>query len=155
MTVRNIVSAGSYKFRRQIALAGLEYKASWVALKAQSRVGFLSITRTSWSFESSQILHRNKWISCSMLAEGAGQGLLQKTNATNASGNIILGDIGVYTQQEACHNLLSMVHLLNLVRLGNSGYHRNKKASNYVKYLQYKLLAFGPPLRPLGLDSLT
>ncbi|XP_027362836.1 ATP-dependent 6-phosphofructokinase 5, chloroplastic-like [Abrus precatorius] len=33
-------------------------------------------------------------------AEGAGQNLLQKTNATDASGNIIFGDIGVYIQQE-------------------------------------------------------
>ncbi|KAJ1399532.1 Pyrophosphate-dependent phosphofructokinase [Sesbania bispinosa] len=34
------------------------------------------------------------------VAEGAGQNLLQKTNATDASGNTVLGDIGVYTQQE-------------------------------------------------------
>ncbi|XP_004489766.1 ATP-dependent 6-phosphofructokinase 5, chloroplastic [Cicer arietinum] len=34
------------------------------------------------------------------VAEGAGQNLLQKTNATDASGNIIFGDIGVYIQQE-------------------------------------------------------
>ncbi|XP_058087973.1 ATP-dependent 6-phosphofructokinase 5, chloroplastic [Magnolia sinica] len=34
------------------------------------------------------------------VAEGAGQDLLKKTNATDASGNIVLGDIGVYTQQE-------------------------------------------------------
>nr|KYP42442.1 hypothetical protein KK1_036131 [Cajanus cajan] len=34
------------------------------------------------------------------VAEGAGQNLLQKTNATDASGNIVFGDIGVYIQQE-------------------------------------------------------
>ncbi|BAT74744.1 hypothetical protein VIGAN_01249100 [Vigna angularis var. angularis] len=34
------------------------------------------------------------------VAEGAGQNLLQKTNATDASGNVVLGDIGVYIQQE-------------------------------------------------------
>ncbi|GKV23496.1 hypothetical protein SLEP1_g33211 [Rubroshorea leprosula] len=34
------------------------------------------------------------------VAEGAGQDLLQKTNATDASGNIVFGDIGVHIQQE-------------------------------------------------------
>ncbi|KAH6808125.1 phosphofructokinase 5 [Perilla frutescens var. frutescens] len=34
------------------------------------------------------------------VAEGAGQDLLQKTNATDASGNTILGDIGVHIQLE-------------------------------------------------------
>ncbi|OIV93715.1 hypothetical protein TanjilG_16566 [Lupinus angustifolius] len=34
------------------------------------------------------------------VAEGAGQDLLQKTNVTDASGNIVFGDIGVYIQQE-------------------------------------------------------
>ncbi|TKY69929.1 ATP-dependent 6-phosphofructokinase 5 [Spatholobus suberectus] len=34
------------------------------------------------------------------VAEGAGQNLLQKTNATDASGNTVFRDIGVYTQQE-------------------------------------------------------
>ncbi|MED6131818.1 ATP-dependent 6-phosphofructokinase 5, chloroplastic, variant 2 [Stylosanthes scabra] len=34
------------------------------------------------------------------VAEGAGQNLLQKTNATDASGNVVFGDIGVYIQQE-------------------------------------------------------
>ncbi|XVF17330.1 hypothetical protein REPUB_Repub10bG0111500 [Reevesia pubescens] len=34
------------------------------------------------------------------VAEGAGQNLVQKTNATDASGNIVLGDIGVRLQQE-------------------------------------------------------
>ncbi|CAI0419910.1 unnamed protein product [Linum tenue] len=34
------------------------------------------------------------------VAEGAGQNLLQKTNATDASGNMVLGDIGVHIQQE-------------------------------------------------------
>ncbi|KAI4314405.1 hypothetical protein L6164_027318 [Bauhinia variegata] len=34
------------------------------------------------------------------IAEGAGQNLVQKTNATDASGNIVLGDIGVRLQQE-------------------------------------------------------
>ncbi|KAL0431858.1 UNVERIFIED_CONTAM: ATP-dependent 6-phosphofructokinase, chloroplastic [Sesamum radiatum] len=34
------------------------------------------------------------------VAEGAGQDLLKKTNATDASGNIILGDIGAHIQQE-------------------------------------------------------
>ncbi|KAK9949428.1 hypothetical protein M0R45_004950 [Rubus argutus] len=34
------------------------------------------------------------------VAEGAGQNLLQKTNATDASGNVIFGDIGVHIQQE-------------------------------------------------------
>ncbi|TXG60111.1 hypothetical protein EZV62_014684 [Acer yangbiense] len=34
------------------------------------------------------------------VAEGAGQNLIQKTNATDASGNIVLGDIGVHIQQE-------------------------------------------------------
>ncbi|KAK6154185.1 hypothetical protein DH2020_013824 [Rehmannia glutinosa] len=34
------------------------------------------------------------------VAEGAGQDFLQKTNATDASGNIIFGDIGVHIQQE-------------------------------------------------------
>ncbi|XP_073121425.1 ATP-dependent 6-phosphofructokinase 5, chloroplastic [Henckelia pumila] len=34
------------------------------------------------------------------VAEGAGQDLLVKTNATDASGNIVLGDIGVHIQQE-------------------------------------------------------
>ncbi|KAJ4964299.1 hypothetical protein NE237_024238 [Protea cynaroides] len=34
------------------------------------------------------------------LAEGAGQNLLEKTNATDPSGNIILGDIGVHIQLE-------------------------------------------------------
>ncbi|KAK9011296.1 hypothetical protein V6N11_044148 [Hibiscus sabdariffa] len=34
------------------------------------------------------------------VAEGAGQNLIEKTNATDASGNIVLGDIGVHIQQE-------------------------------------------------------
>ncbi|KAL2521777.1 ATP-dependent 6-phosphofructokinase 5 [Forsythia ovata] len=34
------------------------------------------------------------------VAEGAGQDFLEKINATDASGNIILGDIGVHIQQE-------------------------------------------------------
>lgn len=34
------------------------------------------------------------------VAEGAGQNLLKKTDATDASGNIILSDIGVHIQQE-------------------------------------------------------
>lgn len=34
------------------------------------------------------------------VAEGAGQNLLRKTNATDASGNTLLGDIGVHIQQE-------------------------------------------------------
>ncbi|KHG10318.1 6-phosphofructokinase 5, chloroplastic -like protein [Gossypium arboreum] len=34
------------------------------------------------------------------VAEGAGQNLVEKTNATDASGNIVLGDIGVRIQQE-------------------------------------------------------
>ncbi|XP_077212915.1 phosphofructokinase 5 isoform X2 [Tasmannia lanceolata] len=34
------------------------------------------------------------------VAEGAGQNLLAKTNAMDASGNIVLGDIGVHIQQE-------------------------------------------------------
>ncbi|KDP29747.1 hypothetical protein JCGZ_18682 [Jatropha curcas] len=34
------------------------------------------------------------------VAEGAGQSFLRKTNATDASGNIVLGDIGVHIQQE-------------------------------------------------------
>ncbi|KAL6959457.1 ATP-dependent 6-phosphofructokinase 5, chloroplastic [Sarracenia purpurea var. burkii] len=34
------------------------------------------------------------------VAEGAGQNYLRKTNATDASGNIVLGDIGVHLQQE-------------------------------------------------------
>lgn len=34
------------------------------------------------------------------VAEGAGQNLLQKTNAKDASGNTVLGDIGVHIQQE-------------------------------------------------------
>ncbi|XP_028783899.1 ATP-dependent 6-phosphofructokinase 5, chloroplastic, partial [Neltuma alba] len=34
------------------------------------------------------------------VAEGAGQDLLQKINATDASGNAVLGDIGVHIQQE-------------------------------------------------------
>ncbi|XP_019182840.1 PREDICTED: ATP-dependent 6-phosphofructokinase 5, chloroplastic [Ipomoea nil] len=34
------------------------------------------------------------------VAEGAGQSFLQKTNATDASGNAVLGDIGVHIQQE-------------------------------------------------------
>ncbi|XP_010257275.1 PREDICTED: ATP-dependent 6-phosphofructokinase 5, chloroplastic-like [Nelumbo nucifera] len=33
------------------------------------------------------------------VAEGAGQDLLEKSNATDASGNVVLGDIGVYIQQ--------------------------------------------------------
>ncbi|PSS26547.1 ATP-dependent 6-phosphofructokinase [Actinidia chinensis var. chinensis] len=34
------------------------------------------------------------------VAEGAGQNFLQKTNAKDASGNAVLGDIGVHLQQE-------------------------------------------------------
>ncbi|KAG5529570.1 hypothetical protein RHGRI_030082 [Rhododendron griersonianum] len=34
------------------------------------------------------------------VAEGAGQDFLHKTNATDASGNIVLGDIGVHLQQQ-------------------------------------------------------
>nr|XP_028950304.1 ATP-dependent 6-phosphofructokinase 5, chloroplastic-like [Malus domestica] len=34
------------------------------------------------------------------VAEGAGQNLIQKTNATDASGNMVFGDIGVHIQQE-------------------------------------------------------
>lgn len=34
------------------------------------------------------------------VAEGAGQDLLQKSNATDASGNVVLGDIGVHIQQK-------------------------------------------------------
>jgi len=30
------------------------------------------------------------------------QNLLQKTHATDASGNVVFGDIGVYIQQEVC-----------------------------------------------------
>ncbi|XP_042509141.1 ATP-dependent 6-phosphofructokinase 5, chloroplastic-like, partial [Macadamia integrifolia] len=35
------------------------------------------------------------------VAEGAGQNFLEKTNATDPSGNIMLGDIGVHIQQES------------------------------------------------------
>ncbi|KAL2528154.1 ATP-dependent 6-phosphofructokinase 5 [Forsythia ovata] len=38
------------------------------------------------------------------VAEGAGQNFLEKTNATDASGNIVLGDIGVHIQQEIKKN---------------------------------------------------
>ncbi|TQD91383.1 hypothetical protein C1H46_023062 [Malus baccata] len=34
------------------------------------------------------------------VAEGAGQNLIEKTNATDASGNMVFGDIGVHIQQE-------------------------------------------------------
>lgn len=34
------------------------------------------------------------------VAEGAGQDLLEKINATDASGNVVLGDIGVYLQHQ-------------------------------------------------------
>ncbi|KAI3970030.1 hypothetical protein MKX01_027135 [Papaver californicum] len=34
------------------------------------------------------------------VAEGAGQDLLQKSGATDASGNVVLGDIGVHIQQQ-------------------------------------------------------
>ncbi|KVI08670.1 Phosphofructokinase [Cynara cardunculus var. scolymus] len=34
------------------------------------------------------------------VAEGAGQNFLEKTNAKDASGNVVLGDIGVHIQQE-------------------------------------------------------
>ncbi|KAL7612865.1 hypothetical protein Lser_V15G06974 [Lactuca serriola] len=34
------------------------------------------------------------------VAEGAGQSFLEKTNAKDASGNVVLGDIGVHIQQE-------------------------------------------------------
>ncbi|OAY76146.1 ATP-dependent 6-phosphofructokinase 5, chloroplastic [Ananas comosus] len=34
------------------------------------------------------------------VAEGAGQDLLQKSNATDASGNVVLSDIGVHIQQK-------------------------------------------------------
>ncbi|XVF59084.1 hypothetical protein PTKIN_Ptkin07bG0246400 [Pterospermum kingtungense] len=34
------------------------------------------------------------------VAEGAGQNLIEKTNVTDASGNIVLGDFGVHIQQE-------------------------------------------------------
>ncbi|XP_059449175.1 ATP-dependent 6-phosphofructokinase 5, chloroplastic-like [Corylus avellana] len=34
------------------------------------------------------------------VAEGAGQNFLQKTNAKDASGNIVFGDFGVHIQQE-------------------------------------------------------
>lgn len=36
------------------------------------------------------------------------QNLIQKTNATDASGNPVFGDIGVYTQQEVCYYLLML-----------------------------------------------
>ncbi|XP_057492667.1 ATP-dependent 6-phosphofructokinase 5, chloroplastic-like isoform X3 [Actinidia eriantha] len=38
------------------------------------------------------------------VAEGAGQTFLQKSNAKDASGNTVLGDIGVYLQQEIKKN---------------------------------------------------
>ncbi|KAG2720138.1 hypothetical protein I3760_02G022300 [Carya illinoinensis] len=38
------------------------------------------------------------------VAEGAGQDFLQKTNAKDASGNTVLGDIGVHIQQEIKKN---------------------------------------------------
>ncbi|KAG6394489.1 hypothetical protein SASPL_145076 [Salvia splendens] len=44
------------------------------------------------------------------VAEGAGQDLLQKTNATDASGNIVLGDIGVHIQQEVKKFFKEMEH---------------------------------------------
>lgn len=37
------------------------------------------------------------------------QNLLKKTNATDASGNVIFGDIGVYIQQEVCYYLLILL----------------------------------------------
>ncbi|OIW10440.1 hypothetical protein TanjilG_25000 [Lupinus angustifolius] len=49
------------------------------------------------------------------MAEGAGQDLLQKNNATNASGNTILGNIGVYIQQEVSHNLFIVPKIIQMV----------------------------------------
>ncbi|KAL8143448.1 hypothetical protein V2J09_016480 [Rumex salicifolius] len=46
-----------------------------------------------------QLLH-TKGSAVICLAEGAGQELLNKTNVTDASGNIVFGDIGVHMQQE-------------------------------------------------------
>lgn len=40
------------------------------------------------------------------------QDLLVKTNATDASGNIVFGDIGVHIQQEVRHYLVFVVNLL-------------------------------------------
>lgn len=37
------------------------------------------------------------------------QNLLQKTNATDASGNIVFGDIGVHIQQEVCNYLIEVL----------------------------------------------
>lgn len=42
----------------------------------------------------------NKGSAVLCVAEGAGQNLVESTNAKDASGNIILGDIGVHIQQE-------------------------------------------------------
>jgi len=41
--------------------------------------------------------HRN-WLTGTLFV----QNLLQNTNAKDASGNIVFGDIGVYIQQEVC-----------------------------------------------------
>ncbi|XP_058083737.1 ATP-dependent 6-phosphofructokinase 5, chloroplastic-like [Magnolia sinica] len=45
-------------------------------------------------------LIRTKGSAVICVAEGAGQDLLQKSNALDASGNVVLGDIGVHIQQQ-------------------------------------------------------
>jgi len=40
------------------------------------------------------------------------QNLLQKTNATDASGNPVFRDIGVYIQQEVCYYLFMMIAII-------------------------------------------
>ncbi|KAF9599456.1 hypothetical protein IFM89_038550 [Coptis chinensis] len=47
-----------------------------------------------------EYLIEKKGLAVVCVAEGAGQNLIERTNARNASGNIILGDIGVHIQQE-------------------------------------------------------
>ncbi|XP_020105217.1 ATP-dependent 6-phosphofructokinase 5, chloroplastic-like [Ananas comosus] len=45
-------------------------------------------------------LIKSKGFAVVCVAEGAGQELLQKSNATDASGNVVLSDIGVHLQQQ-------------------------------------------------------
>lgn len=54
------------------------------------------------------------------------QNLLQKTNATDASGNPVFRDIGVYIQQEVCY-LLLVYDEVNV-----KSYKRKENLSNWI-----------------------
>lgn len=64
----------------------------------------IDVFNTSWGFLVffvSQVLGSH-YVACALWYLFLFQELLEKSNATDASGNVVLGDIGVHIQQKVC-----------------------------------------------------